>query len=68
MPFFLLDRLDRFKSRGDQAMHPINHLFEDIYRNYWGILPAFDRPERRHSTGPGIRNREWLARRERPQD
>jgi hypothetical protein len=49
-------------------MHPINHLFEDIYRNYWGILPAFDRPERRHSTGPGIRNREWLARRERPQD
>lgn len=21
-------------------MHPINHLFEDIYRNYWGISPA----------------------------
>ncbi|MGN6306911.1 MAG: hypothetical protein ACTHNH_18985 [Mesorhizobium sp.] len=21
-------------------MHPITYLFEDIYRNYWGITPA----------------------------
>ena len=23
-------------------MHPVKHLFEDIYRNYWGISPASD--------------------------
>ncbi|WP_274534805.1 hypothetical protein [Mesorhizobium sp. ORS 3428] len=27
-------------------MHPISHLFQDIYRNYWGISPATERPER----------------------
>lgn len=21
-------------------MHPVSYLFEDIYRNYWGITPA----------------------------
>lgn len=21
-------------------MHPVTYLFEDIYRNYWGITPA----------------------------
>jgi len=21
-------------------MHPVGYLFEDIYRNYWGITPA----------------------------
>ncbi|RWQ69347.1 MAG: hypothetical protein EOS85_29225, partial [Mesorhizobium sp.] len=30
--------------KGSLAMHPIKHLFEDIYRNYWGISPATDRP------------------------
>ena len=20
-------------------MHPVDYLFEDIYRNYWGIAP-----------------------------
>jgi hypothetical protein len=49
-------------------MHPISHLFEDIYRNYWGISPASDRPERRRLTGPAARERELLARRERRQD
>ncbi|MBN9221862.1 MAG: hypothetical protein J0I79_28305 [Mesorhizobium sp.] len=28
-------------------MHPVNHLFEDIYRNYWGISQASGRPEGR---------------------
>lgn len=27
-------------------MHPVSYLFEDIYRNYWGIAPASKRPER----------------------
>ena len=49
-------------------MHPMNHLFEDIYRNYWGIAPASEWPERRRLTGPAIRSHEWLARRERRQD
>jgi len=49
-------------------MHPINHLFEDIYRNYWGISPASDRPERRRLTGPAMRIRQLLPKRERRQD
>lgn len=49
-------------------MHPMNHLFEDICRNYWGISPACDRPERRRLTGPAARNRDLLARRERWQE
>ena len=33
-------------------MHPVKHLFEDIYRNYWGISPATERPERQRLTKP----------------
>ena len=48
-------------------MHPIKHLFEDIYRNYWGISPACDRWERRRLTRPATHNRELLVRSERRQ-
>ena len=44
-------------------MHPISHLFQDIYRNYWGISPAADRPERRRAAEPPIRR--WKLRSER---
>jgi len=45
-------------------MHPIQHLFEDIYRNYWGIAPAAERPEARRQT-PAARNRDLPVRPER---
>ncbi|WP_292324456.1 hypothetical protein [Mesorhizobium sp.] len=38
-------------------MHPISHLFQDIYRNYWGISPATDRPERQRAAKPATRRR-----------
>ncbi|MCT2578307.1 MULTISPECIES: hypothetical protein [unclassified Mesorhizobium] len=38
-------------------MHPISHLFEDIYRNYWGISRPTDRPERRRAAEPASRKR-----------
>lgn len=38
-------------------MHPISHLFQDIYRNYWGISPATDRPERQRASEPATRRR-----------
>ncbi|WP_292430250.1 hypothetical protein [Mesorhizobium sp.] len=38
-------------------MHPISHLFQDIYRNYWGISPATDRPERQRAAEPAARKR-----------
>ncbi|MDX8464089.1 hypothetical protein RFM26_00070 [Mesorhizobium sp. VK23B] len=38
-------------------MHPISHLFQDIYRNYWGIAPATDRPERQRAAEPATRRR-----------
>lgn len=28
-------------------MHPVNYLFEDIYRNHWGIEPEVRAPKRR---------------------
>ncbi|MBZ9993189.1 MULTISPECIES: hypothetical protein [unclassified Mesorhizobium] len=49
-------------------MHPINHLFEDIYRNYWGIAPATERPEARRRTKPAARSRVLWVRSERRQD
>ena len=36
-------------------MHPIGHLFQDIYRNYWGITPSTERPERRRAAEPATR-------------
>lgn len=49
-------KLDRFNWR-KSAMHPISHLFQDIYRNYWGISPAVDRPERQRAAEPVTRRR-----------
>lgn len=40
-------------------MHPVSYLFEDIYRNYWGISPA-SRP------GEGRLARMWRRNRELP--
>ena len=48
-------------------MHPVSYLFEDIYRNYWGISPARRRPEARRPTRLR-RNRELLVQPERCQD
>lgn len=48
-------------------MHPVSYLFEDIYRNYWGIEPASEPPERRRFVKLLQRNREWLVQRERRQ-
>ncbi|WP_167434203.1 hypothetical protein [Mesorhizobium helmanticense] len=49
-------------------MHPVSYLFEDIYRNYWGISPASRRPERLRLTKVGARNRELPVRPERRKD
>ncbi|SDA73668.1 hypothetical protein SAMN02927914_02532 [Mesorhizobium qingshengii] len=46
-------------------MHPVSYLFEDIYRNYWGI--AYRRPEARRPTRLR-RDRELLVQPERRQD
>ncbi|MER8433230.1 hypothetical protein [Mesorhizobium caraganae] len=44
-------------------MHPVKHLFEDIYRNYWGISPATEHPERQRQTKPAKRKRDLLPER-----
>ncbi|RWC53426.1 hypothetical protein [Mesorhizobium sp.] len=49
-------------------MHPLSYLFEDIYRNYWGIAPASKRPEGRWLAKLRRRNRELLVKPERRQD
>jgi hypothetical protein len=49
-------------------MHPVSYLFEDIYRNYWGIAPVSERPERHRLARLRRHNRELLNQRERRQD
>ncbi|RWC41394.1 MAG: hypothetical protein EOS55_25925 [Mesorhizobium sp.] len=49
-------------------MHPLSYLFEDIYRNYWGIALASKRPEGRWLAKLRRRNRELLVKPERRQD
>ena len=44
-------------------MHPIGHLFQDIYRNYWGITPRADQPERRRAGKLAARKRKLRTRR-----
>jgi hypothetical protein len=42
-------------------MHPINVLFNDIYRNHWGISPACRRPAARRMERLRRRVRDMLA-------
>ena len=36
-------------------MHPVNYLFEEINRNYWGIPAQPERPARKDRELPGWR-------------
>jgi hypothetical protein len=54
-----IQEIFRFKFEGVRIMHPVSYLFEDIYRNYWGISPA-SRP------GEGRLARMWRRNRELP--
>lgn len=49
-------------------MHPMKHLFDDIYRNYWGISPAAERPEAPRRAKLSARNRDLWIRLERRRD
>ena len=62
VPIYWID-----SSQGRKAMHPIKHLFEDIYRNYWGIAPA-ERPEAPRRAKPAARSRDLWVRPERRRD
>jgi hypothetical protein len=33
-------------------MHPVSYLFEEIYRDYWGIPRASERRERKNPNTP----------------
>ena len=49
-------------------MHPVNQVFEDIFRHYWGIPPATERPERQRLAKPAKRNWRLLVGLEGRQD
>jgi hypothetical protein len=46
-------------------MHPINYLFEDIYRNDWSISSNAVTQKRRGKIGPWKRNLRFLVERKR---
>ncbi|WP_188393867.1 hypothetical protein [Mesorhizobium sp. SARCC-RB16n] len=45
-------------------MHPVNYLYDDIYRNDWNIGSAA-KARRRGETGPWIRDLRFLVVRKR---
>jgi len=49
----------------ERAMHPVNYLFEDIYRNDWSIISNAVNRTRRGSAGPWIRDLRFLVERKR---
>lgn len=46
-------------------MHPVNYLFEDIYRNDWSIGLGVNSSKRRGRSGLSIRDLRLLAPRQR---
>jgi hypothetical protein len=46
-------------------MHPVNYLFEDIYRNDWSITSNAVTRKRRGNAGPWIRDLRFLVERKR---
>lgn len=44
-------------------MHPVNYLFEDIYRNDWSIISKPVTRTRRGSAGPWTRDLRFLVER-----
>jgi hypothetical protein len=46
-------------------MHPVSYLFEEIYRDYWGIPKAERARERKRPEGPAWRRRRPVDRSER---
>lgn len=46
-------------------MHPVNYLFEDIYRNDWGLACVAATEKRRGSASPWKRELRFLVERKR---
>lgn len=47
------------------AMHPVNFLFEDVYRNDWGIASAALSEKRRGKASPWKREPRFVVDRKR---
>ena len=43
-------------------MHPVSYLFEEIYRDYWGIPRAGERRERKRAEEAGWRRQQTRRR------
>ncbi|ESY72221.1 hypothetical protein X743_17485 [Mesorhizobium sp. LNHC252B00] len=46
-------------------MHPVNFLFEDIYRNDWSVSSDAARRRRRATSSPWVRELRFLVERKR---
>ncbi|RUV18553.1 hypothetical protein [Mesorhizobium sp. M7A.F.Ca.MR.245.00.0.0] len=46
-------------------MHPVNFLFEDIYRNDWSISSNTTTQKRRGKASPWVRELRFLVKRKR---
>ncbi|MER8830781.1 hypothetical protein NKH73_30615 [Mesorhizobium sp. M0938] len=46
-------------------MHPVNYLFEDIYRSDWSITSNATTRKHRGNTGPWVRDLRFFVERKR---
>ncbi|CDX11160.1 conserved hypothetical protein [Mesorhizobium sp. ORS 3324] len=46
-------------------MHPVSYLFEDVYRNDWGIASAVTSEKRRGRASPWKRELRFIVERKR---
>jgi hypothetical protein len=53
-----VSELDRFK-KGEDVMHPVNYLFDEIMRHYWGFPQKPERPARKDRDVPAWRLPRW---------
>jgi hypothetical protein len=54
-PIDWIDPIDKAEKEAD--MHPVSYLFEEIYRDYWGIPKAERARERKRPEGPAWHRR-----------
>jgi hypothetical protein len=54
--YLLIGSIQEAKKEAD--MHPVSYLFEEIYRDYWGIPKAERARERKRPEGPAWRRRQ----------
>ncbi|MER9296045.1 hypothetical protein NKI38_06025 [Mesorhizobium sp. M0621] len=58
-------KVGSIQDKGEMVVHPVNFLFEDIYRNDWSISSNAAALKRRGKASPWVRELRFLVERKR---